>query len=173
MRNLAQFGAGALVLAALSPAAKASETQPLTAAVVDCRAESDEAARLRCYDAAVAALAEAMNAGTVVLVDREEVRQTRRSMFGLSLPKLPFFRGDDSQEEEVEEIRSTIRSASADRHRKLTVMLDTGAVWRTTEPSKSFSEPRPGQAVTIRKATMGSFWLTLEGERALRALRIR
>lgn len=173
MRNLVRNGAGALLLAALSPAAHAAETEPVAAAVVECRTQSDESARLRCYDAAVGELAAAMTAGDVVLVDRQGMRETRRSLFGLSLPKLPFFRGDDSQEEEVDEIEAKIQSASVDRQNKWTVVLDSGAVWRTTEPSRGFKQPEPGKAVTLKKGTMGGYWLRLEGERALRALRVR
>lgn len=173
MRILAPIGAGVFALAAVSPAALAAETQPLAAAVLECRNQADEGARLRCYDAAVAAFAQAMNAGDVVLVDRQEVRQTRRSLFGLSMPNLPFFRGDDSQEEEIEEIQGTIQSASVDRHRKWTVVLDSGAVWRTTESYRGFKQPEPGKTVTLKKGTMGGYWLSLEGEGAVRALRVR
>ena len=73
---------------------RAGSSQPLFDAVLACRSETDPQARLQCFDRTSGALATAAQSGAVVVVDREEVRRTRRSLFGFSLPRLPFFRGD-------------------------------------------------------------------------------
>ena len=51
---------------------------PLVDALARCRAQSDDAARLRCYDAAAGALTAAAVRGDVVVVDQQDLRKARR-----------------------------------------------------------------------------------------------
>jgi len=53
--------------------------------LLDCRKEADDAARLACYDAQVAAVDQAEAKGDIVVVDREQARTVRR----LSSPHRP------------------------------------------------------------------------------------
>jgi len=79
--------------------------------IVACRALADAAARLQCYDAASKSLEEATESRQVVLLDQGDVRKTKRSLFGFSLPKIPFFgESDEEQDEEYKQIeaRSTV-----------------------------------------------------------------
>jgi hypothetical protein len=167
--------AAAVGASALGTAAAAADPTPSNAlvnAVVGCKAETDEPARLRCYDAAVAALSQAAASGSFVVVDREDVRKTRRSLFGFSLPKLPFFTGDDSQSEQGEEIEAKIRSARGLGYDKWRIVLDSGAVWQTTEGSRNQKPPAAGETIKIKKASMGSYFLAIEGRRSIRGLRV-
>lgn len=142
--------------------------------VLACQGEKDEQRRLACYDRAAAALASAARSGSVVVMDREDVRKARRSLFGFSLPRLPLFSGNDSpEEEEAREIEATIKSARIGRDDKWTLELDTGAMWQTTEADKRQQTPKAGQAVKIRKGALGSYMLAVEGRRWVRAMRAR
>jgi hypothetical protein len=131
----------------------------------------DSGARLQCYDTAVASFAQATEAGTVVVVDREAIRRTRRSLFGLSLPGLPFFGGDDS--DAPSEIEAKIGSVSAADYGKWLITLEDGAVWQTTEANTRLRDPRPGETATIRRGALGAYFINWSGSRGISAKRIR
>jgi hypothetical protein len=141
-------------------------------ALIACRSETNDAARLQCYDRAATALTEATANGSVVMIDREDVKRTRRSLFGFSVPDLPFFDGDDSQDEEqAKEIEAVIQSARPVGFNKWMIVLEDGAVWQTTEASSRMADPRAGQKVRIKRAALGSYLLSVNDGRAVRAMR--
>lgn len=171
-RTIATTVLGALCLAS-APASAQSQSNALVDAVVRCKGEGDEQARLRCYDSAVAALAQATSSGEIVVVDKEDVRKTRRSLFGFSMPNLPFFGRDDSQkEEQPDEIEAKIQSVRGIGYGKWLIELDTGARWQTTEGGTLAREPKAGQMVKIKKGAIGSFFLSVDGRRGVRAQRV-
>jgi hypothetical protein len=165
-----------LVVAAFAAEAWAAKPQaeqaPLVQALANCRAQSDDAARLRCYDAAAAALTDAAARGSVVLVDQEDVRKTRRSLFGFSLPKLPFFSGDKSADDQQDELTAKIASAGPIGYGKWRIKLEDGALWETTEASSAVSDPRAGNEVKIKRGPLGSYMIRIAGQRGLRAKRV-
>jgi hypothetical protein len=167
------LAAGAAIL--LAPAAMAAPTDaqlPLVRGLAECQRQTEDAARLRCYDAAVAALTEATTSGKVVMVDREDVRKTRRSLFGFSLPKLPFFRGDNSSDDQQDELTAKIASFGPIGNGKYRVKLEDGALWETTESSSAINDPDVGDTVLIKKGPLGSYMMRISGQRALRAKRV-
>lgn len=142
-------------------------------AVVACRQIAENAARLDCFDRQVASLDAAESRSEIVLVDRQQIRSTRRSLFGLALPKIPFLDdGDDEAESAPREYDSKIRSLSAARDGKWTFQLED-AVWRTTEVAGFQPDPKAGDDVKIRRGPLGSFKLSVEGRPAMRAVRVR
>ena len=72
---------------------------PLVSAIDRCRQITDATQRLACYDSAANALVSAANSGAVAVVDQNEIRKARHSLFGFTLPKIPFFSGDDTADE--------------------------------------------------------------------------
>ena len=149
-------------------------------AVVDCRAMTDANARLACYDAAAARLDEAEASGQVVVVDKEQVRQVRREVFGLELPSLDIFGratkrsgGASANGDEVDRVAGTVKSASRLADGKWRVELETGAVWRQIDTTDLPNDPHPGSKVEIRRAALGSFFMKLDGQTAIRAHRDR
>lgn len=173
MNKLIALCGASLLFATGSAVAAAAQTKQPTVldAVVACRMKTGEAERLACYDAAAAQVETAVRTGSVTVVDRAEVRRVRRSLFGFSIPDIPFFGRDG--EEELKEFTATVRSASADPYNKWTVALEDGAVWRTTEPLRGFREPRKGATVRLRKGTLGGYWLSVGGDLDVRAIRLR
>ena len=78
-------------------------------AVTACRAIGDATQRLACYDEAATRLTQAVGRNDVVVLDREDIRQTRRSLFGFHLPRLPLFGGGAREVQETpEEITATV-----------------------------------------------------------------
>ena len=167
------FGLVGAALAAEAGAAKPQpEQSPLVQALANCRSQTDDSARLRCYDSAAGALTDATARGSVVLVDQEDVRKTRRSLFGFSLPKLPFFSGDRSADDQQDELTARIASAGPLGYGKWRIKLEDGALWETTEPSSRISDPRAGNEVKIKRGPLGSYMIRVAGQRALRAKRV-
>lgn len=163
-------------LAALSPVAgeaKAKPVQsPLIEALTKCRAQTDADLRLDCYDAAVGVLVDASAQGNIVVVDQEEAKRTRRSLFGFNLPKLPFFSGDKSAEEDQDQISAKVTSVRALPYGRWQMKIEDGALWETTETSSVVDDPRPGQTVVIKRGPLGSYMIRIDGQRALRAKRV-
>lgn len=163
---------GAMLAAAAGPAAAqdARGASPLVDAVVACRTEADQTARLRCFDRAAAALGEASGRGELVVLGREDVRRTRRSLFGFAVPDAPLFGGSRIKDEPVREIEAVIKGVRGDGYGRYTITLADGAVWRTTETGRG--TPKPGQTVLIRRAALGSYLMRIDGRAGVRALRV-
>lgn len=166
-------GAAALAMAgpALSKAVVA--TSPLVAAVERCRQMSDPAQRLACFDSAAGALVQAANSGAVSVVDRTEIRRARRSLFGFTMPRLPFFAGDTTADEAMNQLDSTITSVKAlnNGYYRMVIAADN-AVWETTDSSISFDAPRAGQKITIKRGPLGSYFLRINGQVGVRGRRV-
>ena len=137
----------------------------------DCRKLTEDTARLACYDQATAALEQAEAKGDIVVVDREQARTVRRQAFGFSLPSLSVFeRGEER--DTVDNVEAKIASARQDGSGKWVLRLEDGAVWQQVDVQELSLYPKPGQNVTIRKATLGSFLASVEGRRAFRVRRV-
>jgi hypothetical protein len=167
-----------LPLLAIASAGAANAEQPQRSpdqlqALFQCRAIVDSGARLQCYDTAVASLAQATETGAVVVVDRESIRRTRRSLFGLSLPNLPFLGGGGEDSDEPSEIEAPIQSARSVEYGKWVIVLEDGAVWQTVQQDTRSQDPRAGQTATIRKGSLGSYYISWPGSRTLSAKRVR
>jgi hypothetical protein len=136
--------------------------------VTDCRTIQDGTQRLACFDREVAALAQAQAAREVVVVDREAVQRTQRSLFGLALPDIGRLFGDDDNE-----ISSTVVAAQYSNLGLASIQIEGGAVWVQTEGRPITRRPRPGTPVRIRRGALGSFLLSVDGQRSIRVIRQR
>ncbi len=139
-------------------------------AVTDCRAISDPAARLACYDQATAALDVAEAKGDVVIVDREQVKQARQAAFGFNF-RLPSFMTQGEQPEALSRLSTTIASARQDPRGRWTITLQDGAVWRQIDTEKLRRAPVAGTPAELRTAALGSFFMKIEGLGVIRAKR--
>lgn len=165
----------ALIAAAASPAVSKTPPpkSPLISAVEACQAIADGSLRLACFDRAGPALVAAARAGDVAIVDRVQLRAARRSLFGFSMPRLPFFSGDDSADETADVLDTRIKTARAvGNGRYRMVIVDGDAQWETTESFANFREPRSGQKVQIKRGALGSYLLKIDGQRGVRGKRI-
>jgi len=130
--------------------------------LLGCRDVADAQARLACYDSQVGAMATASDNDEVVVLDKEELKKTRRSLFGFSFPRLPFLGGgdgegkDDAAQAQVLEITAKIDRATSLGYGKWAFTLDDGSQWQTTEaiPNRA---PKAGMDIVIKRGAMGSF----------------
>ncbi|MBK6708460.1 MAG: hypothetical protein IPG54_13665 [Sphingomonadales bacterium] len=99
---------------ALAAAATAADDPPPKAYgdLVACRDVAEAGARLDCYDKATAEIERARSAKELVLMDKASIRKTKRSLFGFSLPNLPFFGDGDGEgkSKEAEELQTSFAS---------------------------------------------------------------
>lgn len=140
-------------------------------AVVDCKALTDPAARLACYDKAVGAMEAARAAKDLVVTDRATVREAKRGLFGLSLPSIKLFGGGDgdNDEDEVKEIESKISGIRMASDGFPIFTLEDGARWKQTDGRNTF--PKAGQKIRIRKASLGSYMASIDGQPGVRVIR--
>ena len=155
--------------AAAQPAGKEADALEALAA---CRGQNDPARRLACYDSTATALLKAREAGEVQVVNRGELREVRRNLFGFALPKLPFFKGDRSQEEADDKLETKITNWRSVGYGKYRIVVEGGAVWETSEASDSIDPPASGQPLSIRKGALGSYVLRINNQRGVRGRRI-
>ena len=160
-----------VLLPATAVAAQEGARPELLNRLTACRALSDSSARLTCYDDAVAALDAAEREGEVVVVDRNQVRESRRALFGFDLPSLPAFCRIAQQDDEVSAIETTLTRASRGGDGKWVFRLADGSTWRQSDSESVFFPNREGTEVRVRRAMMGSFMMTVGGSRAVRVRR--
>ena len=176
----ARLGAAIFVMAALAAAPLAAQSPPAGLAagtraevvqrLSDCRKLTDNAARLTCYDTAAAGLEQAEAKGDIVVVDREQARKVRHQAFGFTLPSLALFEKGEKQEE-IDSATGNVAAARQNGGRKWVVKLEDGAVWTQVDTAELFSDPKAGDPVRIRRATLGSYLMVIGRNRAIRAHR--
>lgn len=137
-------------------------------AVLDCKTLTDPAARLACFDQSTQALADAAKTNDVLVVDRATVRKTKRGLFGLSLPRIKLF--GDNDDEEIEQIDSTIASTYSARDGATVFVLPDGARWKQTEGRDTFA--RAGQKIVIVKGSLGGYFARVNGQAGVRVMRL-
>jgi hypothetical protein len=156
--------------AAPAPAAPQARAQQLQQ-LLDCRKLTDGPARLACYDKAAAAFDQAEAKGDVVVVDREQAQKVRKQAFGFTLPSLSLFdRG--VKPEEINSADGKIASAHRNRVGKWVIVLEDGATWVQVDAEEIPIDPKPGQPVKIRKASLGSYLFSVGNQRAFKAHRV-
>jgi hypothetical protein len=174
---------GALVLALAGgafaqPAPDVRSPEVLTK-VYACATIQEAGERLACYDSAVGQLKTAETTGQFTAVDAAGVRQIEREAFGFSLPSLPRLAmprlgggeaGGGADADRTAEIAMTIARVGSFEGRQSFVM-DNGQVWVLVD-SASNRLARAGAAVTIKRATLGSYLMSVHaGGTALRVRR--
>ncbi len=167
-----------LVVLAMAPAIAVSREpsgKPRAAtfqALVDCRAIADDKLRLACFDKAVAVLDAAEASRDVVVVDKAQIREGRRQLFGLSLPNFTLFK-DTPRTEELKEVDSVATAVRFTSEGQWLITLEDGAVWQQTQPQALAKRPRIGSKIHIEAGTLGSFFLRIDGETGQRARRVQ
>lgn len=154
----------AVVLIAAPFAALAAEPPKMpaqVAALQACRTKADAAERLACYDKAVDVLSAATASRDLVVIDKAEVKSARKGLFGFALPRIPFLssrEGDPDDDADARELQTTIVSARRWNRVYWRFTVEGGAMWETTEDTRSFTDPKPGAAVMIERGTLGAYY---------------
>lgn len=175
MRHVAKAGIFLLLVAGFPAiAAKKGPPPPAPQAitrVVACSTIANPEQRLACFDKEVAAMNQAQRTGDLVAMDRQQVRKTRRSLFGLSLPDLGMF-SDSENDDGPSEIVTTIKAARQDSHGAWMIDLVEGGRWVQIDTRPFVIDPAPGQPIRIRRAALGSYLANVNKQVAVRVRRI-
>lgn len=148
--------------------AQQSGTPATYQSVLDCRAIADAGARLSCFDTTVAGFAAATASNDVIVVAKEEVDRRERERFGS--PVLPALAG--SSGEALDDLDTTVAAIRYTPFGKLVIGLPDGATWEQIDSRDLAREPRVGTPVKLRKATLGSYLVNVDGQTAIRMRRI-
>lgn len=147
-------------------------TSPIVAKLEACTEIADDAARLACYDQEVAALVGASDQGDVRVIDAETIKQARRGLFGFRLPRIGLFGGDDAEEADGL-FQSTVTRVRNVAPGEWHFWIEDGdAQWRIKNPAVGFRPPAIGDKVEFKPASMGTFWVRINGRTGVRGNRI-
>jgi hypothetical protein len=170
--RLLAAAAATLSLAGAALAEPKGEGRPqIVQELVDCRKLTDDSARLACYDKAAASLDQAEQKGDIVVVDREQARKVRRQTFGFSIPSLSLL-GNGDGEKESDTLTGVVASVHRDATGRWMVRLAEGGTWTQVTPEEIFPSPRAGMPVRIRRASLGSFMMSIDNRAGFRARRV-
>lgn len=166
---------------AISPPVTAQDTSPPaegSAAYIDalkqCQSVDTDDQRLKCYDAAVGRVVAATEEGDLTLFNRDEAKETRRNLFGFQIPDLGIFGGDGKDQPEDELFQSTVTSVSLTERKAVTFTIaDGGAVWRIGDPPARLRRMKAGDTVEFKPASLGTYFIRVNGRTGVRGRRIR
>jgi hypothetical protein len=155
-------------------AAGKDQQKPVRAEVlqklIDCRSIPNDAQRLACYETQTAKIDDAESKRDLVIIDRDQATKARKEGFGL--PARPLVVGTPpALGEGVSDVTAKIRTAKLLNSNRWLFVLDDGARWYQAE-SKTIRDPKPGQSVRIRKASLGGYLANIDGQPATRVRRI-
>lgn len=172
-KMIAGLAAGFLAIGASPLAAQdyAAASQPdYVENLKACQTLTDDMARLACFDSAVGAILAANEAGDVQVIDKEDVRETRRSLFGFSLPNIGLFGGDDDEEDE--QFETTIASVRYVGRNSARFTTSEGAVWELNNIPARLRTIEAGNRVVFKKASMGYFFVRIAGQTGIKGRRV-
>lgn len=147
-------------------------------ALTECRQIEDVEERVACYDRVVDSQSstdsDEMRSGDVETVPAAETTEPRaipdaQSLFGTNDAEAKRIVEASLDIEQIDQIVAAVTDVRQSATRKLTVTLDNGQVWRQLD-----SRPMrlsAGEAVIIRKASLGSF--LMEKQSGGRSIRVR
>lgn len=180
MKRLLIAFAGTLSLISLTVSAQADEKKDVGSskvldALAGCRSIADNTQRLACFDRESATLIASASEGTIKVIDQEDVKTMRKSLFGFPVPRVGLFGGDKAGEAvEDKVLESTITSLSPlPRGGWRFTIAEGDATWQTTESPTRLNPPRVGQKVQLEAAALGSYWIRFNGQMGIKGNRVR
>ncbi len=148
-----------------------------TAALIEglrsCRAIAAAGERVACYDNKVGALLSAIDSGDMRLIDREQVRKTKRQLFGITMPDIDILKGDGQDEAEVSELfETTIASGRQTGQTTWRFTTAEGAVWEINNPPRKLAPIKAGDKVAFKRASLGYYFIRINGQIGVKGRRV-
>ena len=178
MQAWAKTGVGIAAVAVLLASAGVLAKQPEDAppppqfnALLACRSIADSTERLACYDKNAAVIGEAVAKKDLVVFDRESVRQTKRGLFGLTIPNLGIF-GDDDDSVDIKQIDGEIVSTAFNADGGYIFRLADGSRWTQMDGKPFAIPPQAGDKVVVKKGALGSFIMSVGKQPGVKVKRI-
>lgn len=164
-----------VVASASAQAGSAQEAKPIDppaqiGKLLACRNIGNGEERLQCFDRETGRVADALSRRDLVAVDRAKMTSTRRSLFGLSLPRLSIFGNDEA--DEVKQVDGVIAGVGRNRDGGYILRLADGARWSQMDGKPVALEPRAGDKVVVKRGLLGSYLLSVAGQAGIKVQRI-
>ncbi|NTZ42258.1 hypothetical protein G7A66_03935 [Altererythrobacter sp. SALINAS58] len=139
-----------------------------------CQNVPSDSERLACYDRSVAAVTQATDQGELRILDREAVSQTRRRLFGFSLPDIDIFktRGDQG-DQELETLTSTVTAVRKLREDAFLFQIADGGTWQILNAPSRLRRIEVGDSVEFKKAALGTYFVRVNGGIGVKGRRVR
>jgi hypothetical protein len=157
-----------------APESSGLAESPLVEKLEDCTTIADDAQRLACFDREVAALVAATGAGALRVVEEQDITEARKKLFGYQVPDAGIFATRNEEEREAAQtLVSTITRVRKVGSKEYHIWIEEGdAVWRMKGTSIRFRAPEVGDPVEFKPATMGTYWIRVDGRKGVRGNRI-
>lgn len=152
-------------------AQNAAERPAILSRLDACRTIESDSQRLACYDETAAALDTAQREGQVVAVDRRQMTEVRRQLFGFEAPSLSSLFGRSGDDEPVNAVETTLTGASMNGDGKWVFRLADGSVWLQIDSAAVRFSRDGSPQVRVRRASLGSYQLVVGSSRAVRVRR--
>nr|NUR36873.1 hypothetical protein [Sphingomonas sp.] len=165
-------GGAVAVLGAGADAKPVPPTAPPAAvqSLLNCRAITDSAQRLACYDRAAQGFADAMVKKEVVVLDKARANEARRSLFGFSIPNFGALLGGGG--DEISQIESTVTDVAENGDGGFTVKLADGSTWQQIDDTPVALAPRRGDKVVVKRGALGAYFVKLGSQPGFKAKRV-
>lgn len=105
------------------------------------------------------------------MVDRSQIRQARRQLFGFELSSIPDIFSDKQADESIDAIESLLNTAVQGGDGKWVFRLADGSEWRQTDSGSVSFRNRDDTPIRVRRAALGSYLLVAGNSRAVRVRR--
>jgi len=147
---------------------------PLIGKLDACTSIADNTERLACFDREVSALVGASSEGAVRVVEQKDITQARKKLFGYSVPDAGIFAArTDEEREDAKTLVSTITRVRKINSREYQFWIEEGdAMWRMKGTTMRFRAPKVGDEVEFAPASMGTYWIRVNGRKGVRGNRI-
>jgi hypothetical protein len=168
--------------AALAAAPAMAQEAPLSK-VYACADIADSTQRLACYDGAVATLKQADAGGDIAVVSRQQVQKVEKDAFGLAVPsvselaasaapaaagKAPAAAKPPKAEKPkpLDRVTLQVKAINRDRQGGVTFVMENGQIWKKIDTTSMIGIGKGPWTAEIRKASLGSYILSLSGTTA-------
>ncbi len=138
-----------------------------------CQAQSDDSQRLSCYDRAVGEVLTASDQGDLQIVDKEVVKQTRRRLFGFSLPDIGLFQAGKGSDDELNELDSVVTSVRKLQSNAFVFAIEDGGWWQVNNAPMRLTLPKTGDKVNFKKALLGTYFIRINGQIGVKGKRVQ
>lgn len=162
-----------------SPASASAPAPDFLDELKRCQLLDDDSERLACFDSKVGAMIAANEAGEVRVIDREDVVQTRRSLFGLNVPEVGVLektekeREREAREGKDELFETTITGVRYRSSTKAQITTAEGAVWEMNNIPSRLRRIEPGAVAVFKPASLGYYFIRIDGQLGVKGRRIR
>lgn len=142
--------------------------------LVACLGIKEPIARLACYDEQVAAFEQATTKREIVIADKKAVEVAQRGLFGFSTPvaRLLGFGGNDEAAQEIDKITTTVSGVIRNTSGWL-LEFENGSTWEQNDTRDFVLSPKLGNEAEITRGLLGTFTVSVRGQRPIKMRRIK